>query len=112
MLLFQDASKHRWIAALGRDLDLVVTMDDATSAIYSGFLVEEEGTMSSFLGLTETIARHGLFGSLYTDRGGHYFITRKGESKVDKKELTHGTPDIGHERRAWLGRRHCETRVV
>src|SRR6516162_9521704 len=55
MLLFQDASKHRWIAALGRDLDLVVTMDDATGAIYSAFLVEEEGTMSSFLGLAETI---------------------------------------------------------
>jgi len=88
MLLFQDASKHRWIAALGHDLDLVVTMDDATGAIYSAFLVEEEGTMSSFLGLAETIAAQGLFGSLYTDRGGHYFFTRKGESKVDKKELT------------------------
>lgn len=88
MLLFQDASKHRWIGALGHDLDLVVTMDDATGAIYSAFLVEEEGTMSSFLGLQETIAAQGLFGSLYTDRGGHYFFTRKGESKVDKKELT------------------------
>jgi hypothetical protein len=88
MLLFQDGSKHRWIAALGRDLDLIVTLDDATGEIYSAFLVEEEGTMSSFLGLQETIAVHGLFGSLYTDRGGHYFITRKGESKVDKKELT------------------------
>lgn len=88
MLLFQDASKHRWIGALGHDLDLVVTMDDATGAIYSAFLVEEEGTMSSFLGLQETIAAQGLFGSLYTDRGGHYFFTRKGESKVDKKQLT------------------------
>src|SRR6516164_1015641 len=84
MLLFQDASKHRWIAALGHDLDLVVTMDDATGAIYSAFLVEEEGTMSSFLGLAETIAAQGLFGSLYTDRGGHYFFTRKGESKVEE----------------------------
>jgi helix-turn-helix protein len=88
MLLFQDGSKHRWIAALGHDLDLIVTLDDATGEIYSAFLVEEEGTMSSFLGLRETIAVHGLFGSLYTDRGGHYFITRKGESQVDKKQLT------------------------
>ena len=88
MLLFQDASTHRWIAALGHDLDLVVTMDDATGTIYSAFLVEEEGTMSSFLGLQETIAAQGLFGSLYTDRGAHYFFTRKGEGKVDKKELT------------------------
>jgi hypothetical protein len=88
MLLFQDGSTHRWIAALGHDLDLVVTLDDATGAIYSAILVEQEGTMSSFLGLAETIARQGLFGALYTDRGGHYFLTRKGASKVDKKDLT------------------------
>ena len=88
MLLFQDGSKHRWIPALEHDLDLIVTLDDATGEIYSAFLVEEEGTMSSFLGLVETISRHGLFGALYTDRGGHYFITPKGERKVDKKELT------------------------
>ena len=88
MLLFQDGSKHRWIASLGRDLDLIVTLDDATGKIYSAFLVDEEGTMSSFLGLIETIGRHGLFGALYTDRGGHYFVTRKGQDKVDKKELT------------------------
>jgi len=88
MLLFQDGSKHRWIAALGRDLDLIVTLDDATGAIYSAFLVDEEGTMSSFLGLAETIGRHGLFGALYTDRGGHYFITRPGSRKVDKTQLT------------------------
>jgi hypothetical protein len=32
MLLFQDGSTHRWIAALGRDLHLVVTLDDAHKA--------------------------------------------------------------------------------
>jgi hypothetical protein len=88
MLLFQDGSTHRWIAGLGRDLDLVVTLDDATSRICSAFLVEQEGTMSSFLGLAETITRHGLFGALYTDRGGHYFITPKDARKVDKTQLT------------------------
>jgi hypothetical protein len=40
-----------------------VTLDDATSAIYSAFLVEEEGTQSSFRGVAETIGRQGL-GSL------------------------------------------------
>jgi len=50
MLLFQDGSTHRWIAGLGRDLDLIVTLDDATP-IYSAFLIDQEGTMSSFLGL-------------------------------------------------------------
>ena len=56
MLLFQDGSDHRWIGALGHNLDLIVTLDDATGHIYSAFLVEEEGTMSSFTGLAETIA--------------------------------------------------------
>jgi Helix-turn-helix domain len=88
MLLFQDGSKHRWIASFGRDLDLIVTLDDATGEIYSAFLIDEEGTMSSFLGLAETIVGHGLFSTFYTDRGGHYFITRQGSRKVDKTQLT------------------------
>jgi hypothetical protein len=88
MLLMQDGSTHRWIPALDRDLDLIVTLDDATGSLYSALLVEQEGTMSSFLGLQETIAQHGLFGALYTDRGGHYFQTRKAGGKVDKQKLT------------------------
>ena len=88
MLLFQDGSTHRWIATLGRDIDLVVTLDDATGRITSGLFVEQEGTMSSFLGLAETIAAYGLFGALYTDRGSHYFHTPEAGGKVDKTRLT------------------------
>jgi transposase len=88
MLLFQDGSTHRWIGALDHDLDLVVTLDDATGAIYSAVLVQEEGTASSFLGLAETIARQGLFRALYTDRGAHYFHTPKAGGKVDKSRPT------------------------
>jgi hypothetical protein len=88
MLLFQDASTYRWIASLGRDVDLVATLDDATGKLYSAILVEQEGTRSSFLGLAETIATHGLFGALYTDRGSHYFVTPKGGGKLDKTQLT------------------------
>lgn len=88
MLLFQDGSTHRWIAGLGHDLDLVVTLDDATGAIYSAILVAQEGTMSSFLGLFETIAENGLFRAFYTDRGSHYFFTPKAGGKVDKTKPT------------------------
>ena len=88
MMLFQDGSPHRWIPALDHDLDLVVTPDDATGAIYSAILVEEEGTMSSFLGLAETIAKKGLFSALYTDRGSHYFHTPTAGGKVDKTKPT------------------------
>jgi hypothetical protein len=65
-----------------------VTLDDATNWIYSAILVDEEGTLPSFLGLRETIAAHGLFGSLYTDRGSLYFFTPEAGSKVDKGHLT------------------------
>ncbi len=87
MMIHQDASKHLWLQSLG-PLDLVVTMDDATSEIYSAFLVEEEGTMSTFTGLIETIAAKGLFCSFYTDRGSHYFLTPKAGGKVAKDNLT------------------------
>src|SRR6266568_7668775 len=53
MLLHQDGSKHAWLPQ-GPERDLVVTLDDATSAMLSAVLVEEEGTASSFIGLKQT----------------------------------------------------------
>ena len=88
MMLHQDGSKHRWIPTLDYDLDLIVTLDDATSEITSGFLVEEEGTESTLQGLKETIEKYGLFCSFYTDRGSHYFYTDQAGGKVDKSRLT------------------------
>ena len=76
MMLHQDASRHAWLPQ-APPLDLVVTMDDATSEVYSAFLVEEEGTASTFRALLEVIGRHGLPLSLYTDRGSHYFTRPK-----------------------------------
>jgi transposase len=87
MLLFQDGSPYEWLAGQP-PLDLVVSMDDATSEVYSMLLVDEEGTASSFRGLSETIARKGLFSSLYTDRGSHYFHTPKAGGKVAREVLT------------------------
>lgn len=86
MMLHQDGSRHEWLA--GQKHDLIVTLDDATGAIYSAFLVDEEGTMSSFKAVAEVIEAHGLFNSLYTDRGSHYWHTEKAGGKVDKKNLT------------------------
>lgn len=86
MMLHQDASTHRWVA--DAVWDLVVTMDDATGEHTSMFFCDQEGTASSFHGLGQTIARHGLFASLYSDRGSHYFTTPKAGEKVDKRNLT------------------------
>ena len=88
MMLHQDASTHAWLPGAARSYDLVVTMEDATSALYSAFLVDQEGTGSSFRGLREVVARHGLFCSLYTARGSHYFFTPEAGGKVSKTALT------------------------
>jgi transposase len=87
MMLHQDGSRAAWLAGAPA-LDLIVTMDDATSTIYSAFLVEEEGTASTFQGLVEVFTAHGLPSSLYTDRGSHYFFTAKAGEEVDRNRLT------------------------
>jgi transposase len=86
MMLHQDASTHEWVP--GKRWDLIVTMDDATNEHYSMFFVSEEGTQSSFRGVQQTLEAKGLFCSLYTDRGSHYWHTSQAGGKVDKKNLT------------------------
>jgi transposase len=86
MMVHQDGSKHEWVP--GQSWDLIVTMDDANSETYSMFFCEEEGTASSFRGLSETIRKKGLPCSLYTDRGSHYFVTEKAGGKVSCTRLT------------------------
>jgi transposase len=88
MLLHQDASTHAWLPENPGKQDLVVTMEDATSALYSIFLVDQEGTASSLRGVREVVAQHGLFCSLYTDRGSHYFETPAAGGRVSKTVLT------------------------
>ena len=86
MMAHQDASTHRWVP--DEVWDLVVTMDDATGEHMSMFFCDQEGTASSFHGLGQSIARYGLFASLYSDRGSHYFHTPQAGGKVDKHNLT------------------------
>jgi transposase len=87
MLLHQDGSRHAWLGGQP-ELDLIVTLDDATGAIYSAFLAHEEGTASTFRALMEVFDAHGLPLSLYTDRGSHYFYTPDVGGKVDRTRLT------------------------
>jgi hypothetical protein len=93
MMLHQDGSRHAWLEGQGA-LDLIpgsspgTTMDDATGTIYSAFLVEEEGTASTFRALKEVFGKHGLPMSLYTDRGAHYFHTPKAGGEIDRGHPT------------------------
>jgi transposase len=92
MLLHQDGSTHEWVP--GCQWDLIVTLDDATTEIYSAFFVEEEGTLSSLRGLQEVMETKGLFSSLYTDRGSHYWHTDEAGGRVDKSRPTQVHPAL------------------
>ena len=95
MMLHQDGSRHVWIEGLP-PMDLIVTLDDATSAIYSMFLIDEEGTASTFQALRDVVGDRGLFCSLYTDRGSHYFYTPKAGEKVSKTQVTQVGRALSH----------------
>jgi transposase len=95
MMLHQDGSRHAWLAGQA-ELDLIVTLDDATSEVYSAFLVEEEGTASTFSALAEVFGAHGLPLSLYTDRGSHYFLTPEAGGKVAREQLTQVGRALAH----------------
>jgi hypothetical protein len=99
MMLHQDGSRHAWLEGQPA-LDLIVTLDDATGAIYSAFLIEEEGTASTFRALNEVFSEHGLPMSLYTDRGAHYFRTPKAG------EIDRGSPTQVARALAQLGVEH------
>jgi transposase len=87
LLLHIDGSHHPWFGD-ERWYDLIVILDDATSQIYYAQLVEEESTATVMAGLREVIERQGLFCSLYSDRGSHFWLTPKAGGKVDAQRLT------------------------
>ena len=62
--------------------------DDATHEHHDLRFVEEEGTVSSFLGIREVIRGQGLPCAFYSDRGGHYWTTPEAGGKVDKEHPT------------------------
>ena len=82
-ILHQDGSSHEWVP--GRWWDLIVTMDDATSDIYSAFFVAEPCRASRRV--SEAIRAKGLFCSL-SRCASHYWNTPEAGGKVDKDTPT------------------------
>ena len=74
MMLHQDGSRAAWLSGQP-GLDLIVTMDDAASTFHA---------------LREVFTAHGLPSSLYTDRGSHYFFTRRRASRSTRSSCRVG----------------------
>jgi transposase len=86
MMLFIDGSRHAWIE--GQQDDLMLILDDATNEVYWAELVEEEDTRSTLRAVRGVVEKQGLFCSLYTDRGSHFFHTPKADGPVDRQRPT------------------------
>jgi transposase len=87
MMLHIDGSHHQWFQD-ERWFDLIVIMDDASSEIYYAQLVQEETTATVMVGLRAVMERKGVFCSLYSDRGAHFWHTPKSGGKVDAQRPT------------------------
>ena len=87
MMLHQDGSRHEWLEGQA-PLDLIVTLDDATGAIYSAFLVEEEGTASTFRALNEVFSRARPADEPLHRSRRHYFHTPKAGGEIDRGHPT------------------------
>jgi transposase len=87
IMLHIDGSKHAWFQD-DRHYDFIVVLDDATGEIYYAQLVKEESTVTVMVAVREVIERKGLFCSLYSDRGSHFFYTPKAGGAVDKSRPT------------------------
>jgi transposase/broad specificity phosphatase PhoE len=92
MLLFQDASTHAWWPTpTGSRQDLLVIMDDATSVVYDAVFIPQENTASCLAQLRGVVERHGVFCSLYTDKGSHFVTTRTGQSPHHPQQTAEAT---------------------
>ena len=87
MMLHIDGSEHQWFQD-ERKHDLIVILDDATSEIYYAQLALKETTFTVMAGLRAVIEQKGLFCSLYSDRGAHFWLTPKSGGKVDYERPT------------------------
>ena len=75
-MLQLDGSHHDWLEGRGPRLVLMAYIDDATSEVFARFY-EYEGTMPAFESFYAYALRHGLPQSVYLDRHGAYYSTRK-----------------------------------
>jgi transposase len=87
MMLHVDGSTHAWLGGEAKQ-DLIAILDDATSEIYYAQLVDQESTATVMAGLKEVIERKGLFCSLYSDRGSHFFYTPTAGQAPDRSHKT------------------------
>jgi len=87
MMLHMDGSPHDWLGT-GDPVDLIAISDDANNEVYDIALVDEEDSASCMEMVRNVVEEEGVFCSLYTDRGSHFFLTKKAGDNVVKDHVT------------------------
>jgi transposase len=87
MMLHVDGSTHAWLGG-DEHQDLVAILDDATTEVYYAQLVNQESTQTVMAGLKEVVEKKGVFCSLYSDRGSHFFYTPTAGGPPDRNRKT------------------------
>lgn len=97
MMLHVDGSTHAWLGGSAKH-DLIAILDDATSEVYYAQLVHQESTATVMAGLREVIEQKGIFCSLYSDRGSHFFhtpVAGRGPDKSRKTQIARALEQLG-----------------
>ncbi len=88
-MLHMDGSYHEWLALVpGEKQTLIQVVDDATSRLLYAQLWSGETVVAIMTALWEVITAFGIPISLYTDRAGWAFETKKAGGPVDKAHFT------------------------
>ena len=88
-MLHLDGSPHAWLARVPDERSMLIhVVDDATSRILYGQLVEAESADTVMVALREVFQKHGLPMALYTDRASWAVYTPEAGGPYDPKRPT------------------------
>ena len=82
-LLQQDTSPHEWLP--NQKHHLVVTVDDATSALLHCELFEHDGTISNMTVMKKIFTEYGLCLGIYTDQAAWFHYAKQGTKLITHK---------------------------
>lgn len=74
-MIQMDSSEHDWFEGRGQRCELILMIDDATSAAYLRF-VPADNTEANMRMLYEYLQSHGRPLALYTDKASHFVVNR------------------------------------
>lgn len=115
MLLQVDGSRHRWFGPERPFATLVAGIDDATSRVPGGTFRAQEDAVGYFMTFAQTVERHGLPGTVYSDRHGIFIVEKNrpptlAEQLTGKRSFTQVGRALDEVGIGWIGARSPEAK--